>query len=196
MTAIMFAMSLSAQYIPLPGSNAVWSVDFVKYSIVGDSTYKSKRYKKIYIANYSYPTIKKVFFALIRQDKPSQKVFVIFKNDPNEKLLYDFSLNTDDIVEVDGHYPYFDYSYHTSKVQIGQIDDVIIDSLPRKRMEIKGVDWMYGAPEYWIEGIGSTLGFLSSGITGIGILDICYPTLLCLEQDSVITYQGPVVKKC
>jgi len=99
-------------------------------------------------------------------------------------------------VEVDGHYPYFDYSYHTSKVQIGQIDDMIIDSLPRKRMEIKGVDWMYGAPEYWIEGIGSTLGFLSSGITGIGIFDICYPTLLCLEQDSVITYQDPVVKKC
>ncbi len=57
MTAIMFAVSLSAQYIPLPDSNAVWSVDFVKYSIEGDSTYKSKTYKKIYIANYSYPTI-------------------------------------------------------------------------------------------------------------------------------------------
>ena len=99
-------------------------------------------------------------------------------------------------MEVDGHFPYHPYSYHTSKVQIGQIDEVIIDSLPRKRMEIKGVDWMYGAPEYWIEGIGSTLGFLSSGITGVGIFDICYPTLLCLEQDSVITYQDPVVKKC
>jgi len=46
MAAILFAMSLSAQYIPLPDSNAVWSVDFVKYSIEGDSTYKSKTIRK------------------------------------------------------------------------------------------------------------------------------------------------------
>jgi hypothetical protein len=178
---------LFGQYFHFPDSNATWSVYNEKYYLNGDSIFDARIYKKFYFTNDSLLS-GGTFYALFREDTVSKQVFVIPSGSDSEKLIYDFSLSINDITTV--HPVSFPYYSGPINISISQIDSILIDGNYRKRFFIEGVDQDSNLPEYWIEGIGSTFGIFNSGLTGITISDIYYPTLLCFEQEGNLLFQN------
>lgn len=164
-----------------------------KYFIDGDSTYNTIDYKKYYFTNDSIVTTGS-FFALLREDTILKKVFSIASGNTQEHLLYDFSLSINDTISV---YPLsFPFYFGPILIKVDLIDSVLIGSNYHKRLKISGVNENTGFDEYWIEGIGSTMGIFNCGITGIVVLDIYYSTLLCFEKDGVILYNNQNFTNC
>jgi hypothetical protein len=175
-----------------PDSNAIWSVQTAKFFGNGSSTMvNSVEYSNFYaIPDINLPV---ELFTLIRQDSIAQKVFWYDNlTTDQEYLLYDFSLNVNDTVTVQ---PISNFFSQPILVRIEAIDSVFIGFM-RKRLEIKGVNENTGYLEYWIEGIGSTMGLFNPGATGRLIFDIIYPRLLCFEQDTQLVYQQPGIVVC
>lgn len=193
LTLILAAKSGFGQNLNFPDSNAIWSVYDEKYFVDGDSTYNSLDYKKYYFTNDSIVTTGS-YFALLREDTIQKKVFAIAEGDAQEHLLYDFSLSISDTISV---YPIsFSYGFGPILIQVDLIDSILIGSDYHKRLKISGVTPGTGLDEYWIEGIGSTLGPFNSGITAFFITDVYFPTLLCFEKDSFILYNNPFYTEC
>jgi len=186
-------ISVFGQYINFPDSNAVWSVTTKKYFIDGDSTLNSIKYKKYNVSNDSIINAGS-FFALLREDTAKQQIFAISHDSSAENLLYDFSLKVNDTSTV---FPIsFDYYKGPVKIKVDLIDSVKIGNRFHKRLKISGVDQNTNLEEYWIEGIGSTMGLFNSGITGIVIFDVRYGILLCFEENGVLLYRDSNANTC
>jgi hypothetical protein len=185
--------SAFGQHVNLPGSNAVWSVYNEKYFVDGDSAVNAKDYKKYYFSNDSIVTSGS-FYALLREDTLTGKVFAISSGNTIEHLLYDFSLAINDTATV------FPLSFPPWSgpvlIKVERIDSIQVSGKYQKRLKIRGVNQNTGMDEYWIEGIGSTFGIFNSGITGIIVPDIYYPTLLCFEKDGATVYHNPNFTDC
>ncbi|MDR1739457.1 MAG: T9SS type A sorting domain-containing protein, partial [Bacteroidales bacterium] len=118
-----------------------------RYEINGDTVIDSKQYKKML---YGCPQNQSYFGAFREQDK---KVFFIENNSGNERLVYDFSLNTGDtFVRYDG--------VSDSYIMIvSSIDTINIGGGLRKRINfVERTDYNGGA---WIEGIGDMKSILT-----------------------------------
>lgn len=193
LTIVLSLSSVIAQNFNFPDSNAIWSVYDQKYFVDGDSIVNAYEYKKYYFSNDSIVTTGS-FFALLREDTLTRKVYAISSGSTQENLLYDFSLEVNDTAIV---YP-LSFPIHSGPVSIlvESIDSILIAGNYHSRMKIIGVDFPYGMEEYWIEGIGSTMGIFNSGITGFFVSDITFPTLLCFEKDGVILYSNPDFTDC
>jgi hypothetical protein len=190
---LLFSINSFGQSIALPDSNAVWSVYNEKYFIDGDSTFNSVDYKKYYLTTDSLMT-NPSFFAIAREDTLTREVYAIASGDTLEHLLYDFSLNVNDTTTV---YPLSFLPYSGPiKVQVEAVDSVLIGTVYHKRQKVVGFDQDTGMDEYWIEGIGSTMGLFNSGVTGYVIFDIYYPVLLCFEKDDILLYDSPFYSNC
>jgi hypothetical protein len=86
-----------------------------------------------------------------------KKVFIIVPNSSSELLLYDFTKNVGDTVEVYGlglNYP------NSIKLKIDSISSTIINGVARKTYKFNA-NGSYHTDEYWYEGIGSSFGFLT-----------------------------------
>lgn len=192
-TILLTLNSAFGQNINFPDSNAVWSVYNEKYFIGGDSTFNAEVYKKYYYSNDSIVKSGN-FFALFREDTLVKKVFAISAGDSIEHLLYDFSLKINDTATV------FPLSFPPYSgpilIKVEMLDSILVSDKYCKRLKILGAHQNTGMEEYWIEGIGSTMGLFNSGITGVIILDIYYPTLLCFEKDGVNLYSNPNFTDC
>jgi hypothetical protein len=129
---------------------------------------------------------------LLREDTISKKVYTV-NSAGQEKLLYDFSLNVNDTVTV---YPKPYWWADSLQVKVEDIDSVSILGQYRKRLKVIGVDMFSGMEEYWIEGIGSTMGLFYPGHTAFIIFDVAYPTLLCFEKESNLLYQNVNFSSC
>ena len=155
-----------------------------KFSIGGDTIINDNTYKAYYITSgdtifsFNHAT----YYAAVREDS-LKRIWAIEKDSTKERLQYDFSLNIGDTVTVCpiGLFP-FRGEYN---IEIGSIDSILINQTYRKLYEI---GWPYTAWEYWIEGVGSTMGLFYSGISTLGIADIGYPALLCFELNDTINY--------
>jgi hypothetical protein len=192
--AILLTISSAfAQNINFPDSNAIWSVYNEKYFVDGDSTFNAIDYKKYYLSNDSIITSSR-FFALLREDILTKKIFAISSGNTQEHLLYDFSLSINDTVSV---FPLsFPFTTGPILVKVESVDSVLIGDSFNRRLKIIGENWNSGFEEYWIEGIGSTMGIFNSGITGVVITDIWYPTLLCFEKDGILLFHNPYFTDC
>ena len=192
-TILLTISSAFTQNINFPDSNAIWSVYDEKYFVDGDSTFNAIDYKKYYFSNDSIVTSGS-FFALLREETLTKKVFAISAGNAQEKLLYDFSLSINDTVSV------FPLSYPFTSgpilVKVESVDSVLIGDTFNKRLKIIGENSNSGYEEYWIEGIGSTMGIFNSGISGIIVTDIYYPELLCFEKDGIILFHNPNFIDC
>jgi hypothetical protein len=185
--------SVIGQNINFPDSNAIWSVYDQKYFVDGDSSFNATEYKKYYFSNDSIVTTGS-FFALLREDTMTRKVYAIAAGSTQENLLYDFSMTVDDTATV---YPLsFPIYSGPISIKVESIDSILIAGNYHTRLKIIGVDFQYGMEEYWIEGIGSTMGIFNSGITGIFVTDITFPSLLCFEKEGVILYHNPDFTDC
>ena len=176
-------------------SNSVWSVWDKKYFAMGDSTVNTKQYKKYYVSTDSIINYSAInFFALLREDSLTRKIFAIQKDSVNEKLIYDFSLTFGDTTTVTP----IGFSYYSStiRIKINQVDSVLINSQYRKRYKVGCADFDMCPSEYWIEGIGSTYGPFNSGLTGVNLVDVPKPVLLCYEESGQLFYNNPGYTTC
>lgn len=193
LTMLLCFNTVIAQNINFPASGAIWSVYDQKYLVNGDSSLNAKEYKKYYISNDSIVTTTS-FYALLREDTITRKVYAIAAGSTLENLLYDFSLSVNDTAIV---YPLsFPICSGPVSIKVESIDSILLAGNYHTRFKITGVDFPYGMEEYWIEGIGSTMGIFNSGITAIFVTDITYPTLLCFEKDAITIYHNPDFTDC
>jgi hypothetical protein len=192
---LLFYSLLNAQQIvPLPDSNAVWSVYDEKYFVSGDSVFDGKKYSKFYLTNDSIVSTGS-FFSMVRQDSTNGRVYAVAANDSAEHLLYDFMASVSDTIVV---YPLSFMVYSGPvRVKIDSIDSVLLaDGNYYKRLKVSGVDNFYPYDEYWVEGVGSTFGLFNPGLSGMLIFDITYPMLFCFEKEGDIIYDNPLFSTC
>jgi hypothetical protein len=185
-------------YFAFPDSNCVWSVEKVKYVIKGDSTYNSFNYKKYYKTTDSSLTLDSLkFVGLVRQDKPNKKIFGIPSTYFTEVLMYNFNLNLNDTVSVKPLVQYFWQTHR--KLKVISKDSVLINGQYRNRLKLGASEYPFPPPpwiETWIEGMGSSYGPLSSGLSDPPASCDCFPTLLCQKIGSLTVYVNPVYNTC
>jgi hypothetical protein len=82
----------------LPDSNAYFSVSPYKFWFQGDTIISDIKYKKVFkqnwdaIADFNRAT----YYASVREDTLSERIYCIQKDDGVERLIADFSLKTGD----------------------------------------------------------------------------------------------------
>ena len=178
------------KYYSLPESGAVWSVNENKFSVAGDTVIAGITYKKYFITvgDSVFSFDKASYYAALREDT-SRKVWIIRRDSIIEKLLYDFSLKIGDTTTVNPIGP-FGLGKKSFKIKISQVDSIRINLLYHKRYKIISINDFGLMPEYWTEGIGSSMGLFNSGVSTLGIADYGYPELLCFTYNNTITYFG------
>ncbi len=198
---VIFIKSLSGQatYHPFPHSNAVWNVlefyytDYAHsdsmqkntfhFGIFGDTIIGTHYYDKIFYNNgltdstihISSPNT--IYFGGLRQDELSKKIFFLFKDSINEKLIYDFNMNIGDTVTIQSY-----WGNHVLRCM--DIDTILIGNQYRNRYFMWSSFTMVG--DVWIEGIGSVKGFLFS--YNYNILANPRNELLCFTSNDTLLY--------
>lgn len=153
----------------------------VTYKLTGDTVLNSITYKKIYESWEEFPS-SWALWSFLREDD-QHKVWERRKDSDKEWLLYDFSLDAGDTVQV-GEYPEI--------LQIDSITTVTINGIERMKL------WLSTPlnPEYhetWIEGIGSDKGIIWSGsVLMVG----GYYQFLCLSNNGNLIYMDPEYTSC
>ena len=182
------------EYIPFPTSDAVWSVNDTKYGMFGDTIIDGMQYAKVYrqtsFSPFEFDINNAEYFCAIRNDIENKQVYGIYREQlpvinaigiemeyiTKELLLYDFSLNVGETIEVSS----FECADLLGYIQCGRfrrVDDISLaitnkdfihihnnDSIvimengeQRKRILMEAED-LPNATHFWIEGIGSSNG--------------------------------------
>lgn len=172
------------------------------YRFGKDTMVNNKRYHKLLCAynsdsDFEYAKI------IIRED--SNRIYFINFNDSvhsylgtyfnyedtiNEKILYDFNLNIGDTITTGG----ISTMGPTSKkyfYTIIDVDTVIINDTPLRRLIIEDEEYYFGKQFEWIEGIGSNFGL----ITRFRVWDTATPELFCCSQNGEIIYQSETAQE-
>ena len=110
-----------------------------------------------------------------------------------EGLVYKFDVNPGDTFSVSNPFHFYDFV-----AEVEEVDQVYIEPANEYRKRIKITDYegnSWGEEEYWIEGIGSLAGILTSGfhlysLTG-GVHDA-----LCQWQNDSLVYSNPGFDFC
>ncbi|MDP3928896.1 MAG: T9SS type A sorting domain-containing protein [Bacteroidota bacterium] len=174
------------QHTSFPKTKTIWSVDNEKFIMDGDSIFNSKLYKKFY---YSFDSLRNIYFhCLFREDTVLKKAYVIGKNNSEEQLVYDFSLNLGDTARIEPL-----SNRYSNQMIIGIIDSIQILNRFHKRYGVIGLNNFPLLREYWIEGIGSTMGIFNSGAGGQTLWHESYPALLCVQYENgdIVNMLGP-----
>jgi hypothetical protein len=190
----------SQSYIAFPDSNAKWNMTpggigtpVVIYSVKGDSVFNSYTYKKYYmVSDTGANPVSSEYFAMVRQDIASKRIYGILAGTNAEKKMYDFNLNVNDTVSV--------YCFHwmpgAYKLKVIAKDSILLDGQYRKRLRLVSYPTWPEEQEHWIEGIGSSYGPFSSGLAANGMICVCYPKLLCYKQNGNLKYIDPGFFSC
>lgn len=159
------------------------SVTFI-YHYDGDSLFNDILYKKMYY--WFDSTFSERYFAgLLREEEP--KVWYVPPYVDQEGLLYDFSLNVGDTVDV---ISMFCWEYPEYGLVCQAMDSIQLETGEyRKRWIFEG--W---SEEIWVEGVGSLYGPVHSRVYNC-IFDY-YVELLCLYHDDILLYSNPWFEFC
>lgn len=183
-------------YFAFPDSNCVWSVEKEKHLMKGDSLFNSILYKKYYVTKDTSLTNDSLkFVGLVRQDKLNKKIYGIAKTYTTEALMYDFNLSVNDTTRITPIIDFF--SNPPRRLKVSYKDSILVNGQYRKRFfMVSNVPLGPSMPETWIEGIGSSFGPLSPGLSDPPIICPCFPTLLCEKVGTVTVYVNPVQNSC
>lgn len=159
------------------------------YFIEGDTTINSTQYEKIYRASDSLLQNDVSFWGGIREDTINQEIYYYYSEWTGENRLYKFGMEIDDTVSVWSNEC---GSYVARVIDADTITDLYGTEHRRMKMDFYGG----GSPmnEYWIDGIGSTFGLLSSGNYSC-IADLNFE-LLCFSKESELYYMNPLYDVC
>ena len=194
-------LTLLGQRFPIPAPGAIWdntianfwdtpipleSIQRFEYN--GDTVINSLEYGKLYRTwHASYyrvglcdfmglnPTQGFEYYCAIRSDV-NNRVYLIRAGDTSEILIYDFSVSIGDSMHIIN-------SVFDSYAHIINIDSMLIAGNYRKTFEISGG---YYFNDFWIEGIGSTLGLFATS-------SLLYPEftdyyLTCYQENNIPIY--------
>ena len=203
--AAAFSFGQSANYISF-SENTHWRIDqttnvsgpaltcsggsHYHFFLQGDTTIASKTYKKVYRSDiyessftgqancYPYPEYAESGFAgALFDDSIADIVYFIpsFSSNSTEYVLYDYTLNIGDTINS---------SMVLCNRIVLDVDTVTIGGIDRRR-------WHYtscgGDPEFYIEGLGSSHGFIEP--TGFSYMDT---DLICVQQNGNTIYDSGV----
>ena len=104
-----------------------------------------------------------------------------------EVLLYNFNLTVGDIVAV---------NWMGQQLMVMEVSQVEVDGVMRRQLGLGAYSIGYPPTEideYWIEGVGSTFGFLNSGSEGMGGAFI---TLLCYHENGNLVWDNEEFDDC
>jgi len=148
------------------------------FRINGDTLLDQTRYNKLY---YTYDTTLNnwIYYGGIREN--NDKVYMYYKFDENERLLYDFTLAAGDVFSTY-------YNWCNINLKLESIDSVtLLNGEQRERFNFMG-------SESWIKGIGCSLGLVYVGFY-ICEFDV-YRELSCCFENNEQIYQSPSFDNC
>jgi hypothetical protein len=194
---LMICLLLNGQeYQPLVVEGNSWSVVGWSwgnawthyYFIEGDTTINSIDYKKLYKTPDSLLQNDVAFWGGIREDTISKEVFYYFSEWSGENRLYKFGLEVNDTVTV---WSLECQSFIARVLETDMITD--LSGTERRRMKI---EFYGGGPlgEYWIEGVGSTYGLISSGNYSC-LADLNFD-MLCFSKNTDLYLMNPLFDAC
>jgi hypothetical protein len=129
----------------------------------------------------------------IREDTLTKQVFFGWSAD--EGLIYDFSLETGDTVQVENLY----LNHDVEPLVCDSIDQVNINGEMKKRFYLFNTSSSernsYYPDEIWIEGVGSNFGILQSGFGALGGAGGTV-SMLCCNQNGNTIYMDSMFNKC
>lgn len=182
-----------AQNHPFPVDNGIWVNNSITYYIdenmqpVITSSFDEK-----YCANGNDTIINSTSYKQVDRCFSSSssfhgawryengQVYFVPKDSLNEFLLYDFTLDIGDEVDVliqegFGASP----NFQVIATYVSEVDTVIVDGTPRRRLSV---------PEYtWIEGIGCTSGLFMEPWINVSNYGL---SLVCMSTDDTLQYDG------
>jgi len=197
---------IAQEYLPLPVEDAVWSITYQKITLAGDTVINDVLYSKImgHDMYHELTPSKLIYFGALRQDLCQGKVWAIWKDEQEESLLYDFSVELDQEVTVRSLHFENNYQKIITVLKAISISSVLIDSVFRKTITFSLKEYHYDGEkqsvknlwwdEVWIEGIGSNYGLLYSG-PGMEPYWPWYscPRLLCFKVNDHLVYSSDEV---
>jgi len=156
------------------------------YFIQGDTVINDTNYKKLYFTADSTLQNDVNYFCGLREDTLSAEVYF---NHPylGDCLLYRFGMDIEDIAVVTS------LACESINMTVADVDTITdLMGIERRRMRMEG--WFDSYVEYWIEGIGSTLGLLTAGNTYC-VADF-NQDLLCFNKLGQLIYMNPMYTEC
>jgi hypothetical protein len=219
--ATAFAQQQTYQPIPFELNNSEWnelSVDIDAYAnksyfdyfhfkqIIIDSSdflLNNKKYKNV-ICRYNGAPLYSNYGIGIREDTLNRRVYISCHYwDTNEMLLYDFSVNVGDTIK---RTCYQNYGGMPIDYVVSSIDTVLIGDVLRKKINFSGFagrSHTFFPPgvsfidinEYWIEGIGSSLGLLFPVVI-LDTAEVEENILVCYSNGDSVIYHEPHFTTC
>lgn len=171
-----------------------WQPPFVKFpyyvKFTGDTVINQLEYLKIW-RTAEEDSINWNQLGFIRSDTNGDIFMRNLIN--NEGLVYKFDVNPGDTFSFSNPFLYYDFI-----AEVLEVDQVYIEPANEYRKRIKITDYdgnSWSSEEYWIEGIGSMAGIITSGVhihllTG-GVYDA-----LCQWQNNSLVYSNPNFDFC
>jgi len=159
---------------------------YVKFD--GDTIINTHKYRHVYrAANTEFND--KTLDGFVRED--SLVSFYYRTLQGKEGLLYKYNLHLGDSVYVQNklvHMP-----WDSIRFKVAGVDSILIDGKYKKRYSMSKTPYEAVPAEFWVEGIGSSLGILGSGIIGVvgGATK-----LLCCYDNNVLIYKNPDYLNC
>jgi len=155
---------------------------FVKFE--GDTTINSHNYLCVYQAtNHEFGN--KILNGFVREDSEIGMYFRSLQG--NEGLLYKYNMHAGDSVTIANLSAWGD----SIRYFVADIDSIQIDDKYMRKYTMIQDDYEH-MPETWIEGVGSSLGILNSGMVSAGGTT----SLLCCFDNNVLIYKNPNYQDC
>jgi len=185
------------EYIPMLTENKVWAVvthfypnpgnmQTTFYKVDGDSLVNAQVYKKIYSSTDESQTNwnKK---GLLSEE--NQKIKILYENE--EFLLYDFSVEENDIFSINSMFLSFNNPYSILEMHVDSVKYIDFAGKTRKHIYLTNLMSM---PGLWIEGIGSYYGFWYN--VDPGTLGGDYYKLQCYYENNELVYHNDYYSSC
>lgn len=197
MTIISYSL-VDAQFFD---NNTIWSEAKSKYYFldINDTVINTNSYFKIfkYDDDTSFHYSDGYDYTFVRED--NNRVYWYDPIHDIDLLLYDFSLTQGDSIYVTPKSIYT--SITDSVLLVCEYKDTITDLLgnERLRLKMKTIDpsLYYSFDfEYWIYGIGSSLGLFNSGRLSEAVMDQQDPLLYCCHKNMDIVYHDSNQSDC
>ncbi|MFN3557589.1 MAG: T9SS type A sorting domain-containing protein [Bacteroidales bacterium] len=199
---MIMLQGLSAQdYLPMLEANKTWSVSDEKYILLGDTLINETEFHKVYFQKKleEFEGDSLAYICALREDTETGKVWMVWSDQQEEYLLYDFDVEPGQTINVyPAEYNVFNNPAFFPFAQEFTIEEVLWLEIEGVQRKVIRQSSEYGSAhgttynEIWIEGLGSTSGLLYAGITSLLIMDIAYPDLLCVHLEDELLFQSSV----
>lgn len=201
---LRYSQAQNQNYLPMVNSGAMW---FETYSTMpspfgynsagkkylqGDTTINDLQYIKLYGIGVDVQCQDVIdgpwYLAAFREDTVEQKVWIVKKDEDEEKLYFDFTLEEGDTVPTDCF-----FSKNYSPITVFSVDTVTTyDDEDRRRWRFIIEGGIDNGSEV-IEGIGSINGLLAGYIIPI---EYYWEQIFCFTIDSTHIFPNPNPTEC